>query len=295
MSPPSVWIVTLNWNRGEDTLACLETLMQLTYPNTNLLVVDNGSTDGSPSMIAVRYPTVRQIVNPENFGFARGFNIGLKWALDAGADFVLVLNNDTLAAPDMLEPLVAAAGPTRVGITAPVIFYAAAPTRIWSAGAGRSRWTLDLTGHHRRSMPLVANVEREFVSGCAMLIKRVVLEQVGLFDERFFMYYEDSDYCLRVRQAGFSLWVVPGARLWHKVSVSSEGSDSPAERFSMAYSSMLFYRKHVSGWRWLLVAPWRFGSALKTTLRLLGAGRLRSAQAYWHGLWQGVRGGRLRA
>lgn len=295
MSPPSVWIVTLNWNRGEDTLACLERLMQLTYPNTNLLVVDNGSTDGSPSMIAVRYPTVRQIVNPENFGFARGFNIGLKWALDAGADFVLVLNNDTLAAPDMLEPLVAAAGPTRVGITAPVIFYAAAPTRIWSAGAGRSRWTLDLTGHHRRSMPLVANVEREFVSGCAMLIKRVVLEQVGLFDERFFMYYEDSDYCLRVRQAGFSLWVVPGARLWHKVSVSSEGSDSPAERFSMAYSSMLFYRKHVSGWRWLLVAPWRFGSALKTTLRLLGAGRLRSAQAYWHGLWQGVRGGRLRA
>lgn len=295
MNLPSVWIITLNWNRAEDTLACLETLVQLTYPNTNLLVVDNGSTDGSPSIISARYPTVKQIVNLENLGFAGGFNIGLKWALDAGADFVLVLNNDTLAAPDMLEPLVAAAAPARVGITAPVIFYASAPTRIWSAGAGRSRLTLDLTGNHGRRMLLVANVEREFVSGCAMLIKRVVLEKVGLFDEHFFMYYEDADYCLRVRQAGFSLWVVPEARLWHKVSVSSEGSDSPAERFNMAYSSVLFYRKHVSGWRWLLVAPWRFGSALKTTLRLLGAGRLRSVQAYWYGLWQGVRDKRLRA
>lgn len=295
MSSPSVWIVTLNWNRVEETLACLETLMRLTYPNANLLVVDNGSTDGSPATIAARYPTVRQIVNPDNLGFARGFNIGLKHALDAGADFVLVLNNDTLAAPDLVEPLLAAAQPAQVGIIAPVIFYASAPTQIWSAGAGRSRWTFDLTGHHGRHTPLVTSVEREFVSGCAMLIKRVVLEQVGFFDERFFMYYEDSDYCLRVRQAGFSLWVVPAARLWHKVSVSSEGGDSPAERLSMARSSMLFYRKHVFGWRWLLVTPWRIGSALKTTTRLLCAGRPRSAGAYWRGLWQGVRANAVKA
>ncbi len=288
MSTPLVWIVTLNWNRVEDTLACLETLTRLTYPNLKLLVVDNGSTDGSPSIIATHYPAVKQIVNLGNFGFARGFNIGLKHALDAGADFVLILNNDTLAAPDLIEPLIAAAEPAQVGITAPAIFYASAPTQIWSAGAGRSRWTLDLTGDHGRHAPLEANVEREFVSGCAMLIKRVVLEKVGLFDESFFMYYEDSDYCLRVRRAGFSLWVVPAARLWHKVSGSSDGGDSPMERFNMARSSVLFYRKHVVSWRWLLVIPWRLGSALKTTVRLMRLGRSQSAQAYWCGLWHGL-------
>lgn len=256
--------------------------------------MDNGSTDGSPSIISARYPIVRQIVNSENLGFARGFNIGLRYALDAGADFVLVLNNDTLVAPDMLEPLVTAAMPSHVGITAPVIFFASDPGRIWSAGAGRNPWTLDLTGNHGRAMSLVSNVEREFVSGCAMLIKRVVLEQVGLFDERFFMYYEDSDYCLRVRRAGFSIWVVPLAQMWHKVSLSSDGSDSPMERFRMAHSSVLFYRKHITGWRWFLVVPWRLGSALKTTLRLLGAGRPHSAYAYWLGLWQGIGDARLR-
>jgi GT2 family glycosyltransferase len=119
-----------------------------------------------------------------------------------------------------------------------------------------------------------------------MLIRREVLERVGLFDECFFMYYEDSDYCLRVRRAGYAIMTVPAARIWHKVSVSSDGNDSPAERYWMGRSSVLFFRKHVRGWRWLVVVPWRVASTLKTVVRLARLGRLGSASAYLAGEFQ---------
>jgi GT2 family glycosyltransferase len=197
---------------------------------------------------------------------------------------VLVLNNDTEVPPDVLEPLVHEASAAGVAIAAPVIYYHSAPRQVWSSGANRNPVTLELTGNQGRRRPLAQTTDRDFVSGCAMLIKRSVLEQVGLFDERFFVYYEDSDYCLRVRRAGLRLRVVPAVSLWHKVSQSSDGSDSPGERYWMGRSSILFFQKHVRGWRWLAVVPWRLASTLKTTLRLLLIGRPRSAWAYLAGV-----------
>jgi GT2 family glycosyltransferase len=289
MQLPLVVVVTVNWNRREDTLACLETLAGLTYLNRRFVVVDNGSTDGSAAAIKYKYPDIEQISSERNLGFAGGFNIGLRRALELGAAYVLILNNDTLAPPGLLEPLVAAASAPDVGVTAPIIVYAGDPTQIWSAGAGRNHITLELTGNHGRSDRLLAIVSREFVSGCAMLIKRSVLQQVGLLDERFFMYYEDSDYCLRLRQAGYKLLVVPAVCLRHKVSRSTDGSDSLSERYWMGRSSALFFRKHVRGWRWVPVLLWRIGSTLKTTARLLLAGRANSARAYLRGVTDGWR------
>ncbi|RMF43729.1 MAG: glycosyltransferase family 2 protein [Anaerolineae bacterium] len=288
---PLVYVVTVNWNNAPDTLACLETLSRLSYPNYRLLEVENGSTDDSPERIAEAFPQVEQVRIPENTGFAGGFNAGIRHALEKGAEYVFIVNNDTLADAGMLEPLVEAAAPPDVGAVAPLIFYATEPERIWSAGAGRSRWTLELTGNHGREMSIPAArkpVEREFLSGCALLLKRNVLENLGLLDEGFFLYYEDSDYSLRLRQAGYRLLLVPQARLWHKVSRSSLGSDSPGERYWMARSSVRFFRKHVRGWRWLVVIPWRLGSASKTTLRLVSHGNFRAARYYWRGLWEGL-------
>jgi GT2 family glycosyltransferase len=289
MPAPKVITVTVNWNRRDDTLACLGTLAALSYPNVQVIVVDNGSTDGSAAAIGEQFPRVEQIINPTNLGFAGGFNAGLRRALALGADYVFILNNDTLAPAGLLEPLVQAAGAPEVGVTAPVIVYAADPARVWSAGAGRSALTLELTGNHGRRARLDTITAREFVSGCAMLIKRSVLEQVGVLDERFFMYYEDSDYCLRVRRAGFRLLVVPAACLAHKVSLSSNGSDSPAERYWMGRSSVLFFRKHIRGWRWAPVLMWRAGSLARTTGRLLLAGRSSAARAYLRGVVDGWR------
>jgi len=288
MVSPLVYLITLNWNRRDDTLKCLGSLQQLDYPNTRLLVVDNGSTDRSVEAIREHFPAAKQILNAENLGFAGGFNRGLRFALEADADYILMVNNDTFVAPDLLEKLLQACEPADVGAVAPLIYYAAAPDRVWSAGAGRSRWTLELTGDHGREEQFTEVTEREFLSGCGLLIKRQVLERVGLFDERFFMYYEDSDFALRVRQAGYRLLLVPQAKMWHAVSQSSEGSDSPGERYWMGHSSVLFFRKHTRGWRWLLVFPWRLGSTIKTSLRLLSRGKSRAGRAYLRGSWEGL-------
>ena len=288
MNAPLIYGITLNWNRRDDTLKCLESLYKLDFPNLRLLVVDNGSVDGSPEAIREHYPSVEQIMNERNLGFAGGFNQGLKYALNAGAEYILIVNNDTTVAPDMLNLLMNSILPDNVGVVSPIILYSSKPYQIWSAGAGRNPWTLELTENHGRNQNFSEITEREFLSGCGMLIKRVVLENVGLFDERFFMYYEDSDFALRVRQAGYKMLLVPQARMWHAVSQSSNGTDSPNERYWMGKSSVLFFRKHIHGWRKFLIIPMRFGSTLKITLQLLRRKKLSSVRAYLRGSWEGI-------
>ena len=285
---PLVYVITLNWNRLDDTLKCLESLEQLKYPNYRLLVVDNGSTDQSPEKIRDIFPSVEQILNRENLGFAAGFNQGLQFALKQNAEYILILNNDTFVQPDMLELLIQSMEAEDVGVVSPLIFYANAPDKIWSAGAGRNRWTLELKENHGRHQKFSEITEREFLSGCGMLIKATILERVGLFDERFFMYYEDLDFALRIRQAGFRMLLVPKAQMWHAVSQSSEGSDSPNERYWMGRSSVLFFRKHIRRWRWLYIFPWRLGSTVKTIILLWSQGKTEAAQAYLRGSWEGI-------
>jgi len=291
MIAPLVIAVVLNWNRRDDTLACVVSLLESTYQPLRVLVCDNGSVDDTPAAVRSAYPSVEVLELGYNRGFAGGANAGLRYALAAGAEYVLALNNDTFVEPTMIERLVEAAAPD-VGIVAPLIYYATAPDTIWSAGGVRSRWTLeqihDLRGQRDTGI-WPSTLKRDFAPGCAMLLSRVVLETVGLFDERFFMYYEDSDLCLRVRRAGHRILLVPAAHMWHKVATSSGGIGSSAERYAMARSSVLFFRKHVRGWQWAIVAPFRLGSAAKTTARLLWRGRPAAALAYWRGLRDGWR------
>jgi len=289
MPHPLVYVVLANWNRAADTVECLESLMQQSYPNVRLLVVDNASTDGSSQVIEQCFPQVEQVLNQKNLGFTGGYNAGMRVALKAGADFVFVLNNDTLLEPNAIQLLVDASSPEDVGMVSPMIFYSADPDKIWSAGGTVSKLTLEITDNHGREKTFSKITERDFLSGCAILIKRSVLEKVGLFDEDFVSYYEDSDLSLRVRQAGYRLLLVPQARMWHKVSMSTGGSDSPSERYFMGRNSVLFFRKHIHGWRWVVIIIWRVLSTVKTTLRLLIKKRPKSAKAYLRGTWDGFR------
>jgi len=289
MELPLVYILTLNWNRLKDTLECLESLEKITYPNKHLIVIDNGSTDGSPDGIAKNFPKVEQLRNQSNLGFAAGFNVGLRHAIEQGADFVFIVNNDTTIAPDALEHLIKAAQPQAIAAVAPIIYYTHAPEEVWSAGSNRNPITLDTQDNHGRGQVFTQPTERDFLSGCGLLIKCSVLKEVGLFDERFFFYYEDSDFSLRLQKAGYRLLVVPQAKMWHKVSQSSDGGDSTNERFWMGKSSVIFFRKHSRGMqRWLIIV-WRTGSALKTTFRLLALGKFEASKAYIKGLWDGLR------
>ena len=226
-------VVVLNWNGLADTRALLPTLARCRAPEgwrVVVRVVDNGSTDGSAAAIAREFPAVELMALPENRRFAGGNNAGLRAALAAGADAVMLLNNDTEADPGLFERLVLALEQDPdAGAAAPLIYYAAPSPRIWYAGgrlsvplahaAHRGLRTLD-RGQYR-------SVEATgYLTGCCLLATRAAWEKVGRLDERYFLYAEDSDWSLRARRAGFRLLFVPTARLWHKVSASS-GAMSP--------------------------------------------------------------------
>ncbi len=284
---PLIYVIILNWNRCQDTLTCLQSLSKIDTPNVQLMVVDNGSRDDQRFTIRQRYSQVKLIEAESNLGFAKGMNLGIRAALAGGADYVFLLNNDTIVDPAMLDHLLAHARP-EVGLLAPAIFYMAAPKTIWSTGGGLSAVLLEMTGDHGRNQILPqAPQKRGFLTACGLLIPRMILEQVGLFDERFFMYYEDMDFCLRVQKAGYDLVLVPQAHLWHQISQSSGGSNSPNERYYMALSSGLYFRKHMQLWQAFLIIPYRLLSALRWSGRLIKDQQWAALTAYWRGLYVG--------
>ena len=234
-TPPLVYIILLTWNQRQDTLACLASLEQLTYPKFQVLVVDNGSQDGTSEVIRRQFPAVDLLVNEHNLGFQGGFNLGMRYALAHGADFLLVMNNDTTVQPDMLDELMAYAATPEVGMLAPKIYYFDEPERIWSVGGDCHPITFEMThkGDHQIDHGQWSEViERDFLVGCAMLMPRALPEKIGLFDTGYHpIYYEDVDLCVRARQAGFRLLLVPSARMWHRVSASGGGSGFPRERY----------------------------------------------------------------
>lgn len=257
---PLTFIVMLNWNQAGLTLACLDSLAEVTYPNFRIVLVDNGSTDGSVPRIRARYPELHIIENGENLGFSPANNLGIEHALAKGAEYVLLLNNDTVVAPDFLEPLIETAESSPdVGVVSPKIYYLDEPQRIWYGG-GYIDWKTGLTAHLRVGQvdsdePDQAIQEVSFVSGCAMCVKRAVLETVGLMDGRFFLYYEDTDWCARINHAGFRCLYVPHSKIWHKVSAST-GAASPQTAYYIARNEVLFLQKNSPGLRKLWL-PWR--------------------------------------
>lgn len=284
---PTVHAIILNWNRADDTLACLASLQASAYARLRVLVVDQASHDGSPARIRAAFPDVDVLELPANVGFAAGMNAGMRHALTQGATHLLLLNNDTVVDAGMVAALVAALGPG-VGMTGPAIYYHAAPSQLWSQGGDLHPLLLEMSGDHGRAWPLPDRpTPRGFLSGCALLIPRRTVERVGLWDERFFMYYEDLDYCLRVQRAGLALVLVPAAVLWHKVATSSGGPSSPAERYHMARSSGLYFRKHLTVWRAPAILAFRGASALRWSWRLARRSQWTALAAYWRGLVEG--------
>jgi GT2 family glycosyltransferase len=290
-SIPSVAIVAVNYNSPQNTVETLQSLAAMEYPRFHLVLVDNGSTDNSLSIIG-GLPLAFQLVRSErNLGFARGYNLGIERALAEGADAVLVINNDVLVAPDMLTHLVSALSKD-TGAVGPLICYESRPDVIWSSGFRRHPITLEMMGGHRGlhvapGMSLAA-YEVDYLLGCAVLIPSEVFRDVGFFDPRFFLYYEDLDLSLRVQERGFRLLTAPAARMWHKVA-GSTGIDSPCRNYHLARSSVLFFRKHSRGWRTPVIAAWRLGSATRKLIRWSRA-NAPGVHAYMRGLRDGWSG-----
>ncbi len=290
-SYPLVYVVVLTWNQRETTLECLESLTQMVYPRFRIVVVDNGSTDGTTEAIQSRFPGVEVIINERNLGYPGGCNVGLRYALSQGAEYIFAINNDVSVDPLILNELVCEAAPD-VGILAPKIYFASDPQKIWSVGGCRDRLTFEMKcrGDGERDQGQWSEViERDYLIGCAHLFSAPVLRDIGLLDAGYFLYYDDLDICIRARQAGYRLLMVPQARMWHKIADSSGGVGTPRERYYMARSNVRFLRKHVRSWQYLFVIPYRTGSIIKTLLRLIWHKRLDSARAYLRGLRDGLK------
>lgn len=287
---PPVTIIIVAWNQLEKTLVCLESVAALDYPDTQILLVDNGSDPPLAASVYERFPEVTVLRLETNRGFAGGYNAGLRQALQTGAELALLLNNDTILAPDVLRLLVKEAGSAGdIGLVTAKIYYAADPQRIWTVGNNLNLF-LDLRdGGDNQIDSGQWNEARDvdFAPFCGILIKRAVLESVGFLDEAFFLYYEDMDYCFRARQAGFRIRLQPAAHIWHDVSASSGGKDSPVKRYWLAQSSGRYFRKHGHGARLLAIVPFRTASALKMTASLTLRGHGQALRAYWAGLIAG--------
>lgn len=292
-SPVSVIIVA--WNQLEKTLACLATVAALDYPSVGVLLVDNGSDPPLAEPVTAGFPAVEVLRLPRNLGFAGGYNAGLRRAMAGDGGYFLLLNNDTLLAPDVVTHLVDELDSAPdIALATAKIYYAAEPNRIWTVGANLNIF-LDLKDGGQGQIDAGqwdAPRDVDFAPFCAVLIRREVLATVGLLDEAFFLYYEDMDYCRRARAAGWRIRLRPDAHVRHDVSASSGGRDSPMERYYMAESGGRYFRKHGRGPRLLLIVPFRLLSAFKMTVRLLLAGKREALWAYWAGLragWIGER------
>ncbi len=243
-----VAIILVNWNGKADTLACLKSLGEDQYPHKQIFVVDNDSADDSASALEAAYPEVTLIRAGRNLGFTGGNNLGIRQALDAGADYVFLLNNDTTVEPDAVSQLVRAAERRpEAGLLTPAIYYFDEPEKAWFVGS-----KLDLkraVAVHDNTHPVQRDdPEREipWASGCAMLLPAAVIKQAGGFDERYFLNWEDVDLSLRIRQAGGSIFLVPSARIYHKVGQSMTKTPGPA-CYYYTRNHLLLLRSHACG------------------------------------------------
>lgn len=234
-----VVIVVLNWNGWKDTVVCVESLRSLKGCSFEILVVDNGSTDGSVARIREALPSVALLQTGANLGFGGGCNVGIRHALERGAEYVWLINSDATADPGALSALVRLADQNlRVGAVGSVLFEANDVTRVQLWGGGRvNLWSGRST--HCRSPGRI-----DFLSGASVLLRRAALEEVGLFDEAsFFMYWEDTDLAFRMRKAGWELAVAQDSRIWHKESASL-GFGNPLLDQYATQSCIRFLRRH---------------------------------------------------
>ncbi|SNS23714.1 hypothetical protein SAMN05421770_101114 [Granulicella rosea] len=263
MSAPSVACVLVNWNGWQDTIDCLASLRLQAYPGLRVIVVDNGSTNDSVSRIRAAHPWVQLVETGANLGFPGGCNVGTRLAYSQGADYVWLLNNDTVAPPDTLSRLVATARRNpQAGVVGAILYYAHDPAKVQAWGGGSFNLWTAYVSHF--TAPADFGPESAFFTGACMLLPRWVLEQVGILHEGFFMYCDDVDLCLRLHRAGHPLVLAEGTAILHREGASSPRHSPLIDQFATTSTLRLLFRHApvpaVSGAIYLLL---RLGNRLR--------------------------------
>jgi GT2 family glycosyltransferase len=238
---PSVNIIVLNWNGWNDTCTCLSSLQQLSYSNYRVIVVDNGSTDDSAARIRQQFPDVEVVATGKNLGFAAGCNVGIARSLVERADYAWLLNNDTTVDSGALRGLVdKAMSDSQIGAVGSAIYSMDDRNQLEAWGGGRINFWL---GRSRHLVEPASDDKVQFITGASLLLPRQAIESIGLLDEGFFMYWEDADYCFRLRRAGWKLSVAGQSKIWHRGSASVGKASAKMDAYFNA-SAARFFERH---------------------------------------------------
>ncbi len=251
MSYPLVGAIILNTNRKEDTLACLSSLQKCNYSNLIIWVLDNFSTDGSVEAIYEQFPQTKIIQLTENKGYAGNNNAGISAALEAGVDWIFILNEDTILDPDAISSLVRfGMSNNQIGILGPIVYHFDEPNVIQSAGGKiNQEWQAVHIGQNEEDREQFSYpIPVDWISGCSIMVRRDVIEQVGGIDERYFYYWEETEWCIRARKAGWQIWMVPDAKIWHK-GVQRNYQPSPNITYYAVRNRLLTLAKHQAPFR----------------------------------------------
>lgn len=253
-----VYIVILNWNNAKDTIDCIKSLEKDDYPNYKVLIIDNASTDDSVKKIKEVCPNYKFILNKKNYGFAKGFNIGLKEAVRRGAAFVVALNNDVFVEKNFLAPLVKRAeSDSKIGIIGPKVLDTRG--KINSIGVkinfNNGEFPGIGSGEEDRGQFNQAK-EVKAVGGCCLFIKSDLIKKIGGIPEDYFFYYEETDFCMRVRRAGFKIFVEPNSVVKHRIGGSSNPQVSSFSRYYMVRNSLIFMHKYAPRTKWIKFIVW---------------------------------------
>lgn len=240
---PKVFVIVLNYNGKRTISRCLKSIYRSDYPNFEIVVADNASRDGSLEIVRKEFQTTHVILNHSNLGFAAGNNIAIRFALEKFADYVLLLNNDAYIEPKTISALVSRAQEdNKIGMLNPLILNSEG--KIWFEG-GKIDWLKMKTLHLRPENEKTS----EYLCGCALLVSKEVFRKIGLFDEKFFLYYEDADLSLRAKKAGFSLVIDCNTKIIHDEQSESTG---PQKIYWLVLSGIIFFKKHTP----FFLKPW---------------------------------------
>ncbi len=247
---PKVAIIILNWNGLKDTLECLSSVKKIDYPNYCIIVVDNGSTDGSQKVLRESFPDITIIENAANLGYAEGNNVGIRVALQNAAEYILVLNNDTVVDDKILDNFLTAANRSpRCGIFGGLIYYYSDRNRICF---GKTKWNVKRGDFDIIDKDIMQNDnqisyywETDYVCGAALFIREQVIKKIGLFEPKFFLCWEEVDFCTRAAKAGFTCLIVPNAKIWHKGAVSFNGLSSPFREYFDTRNRLLWAKNNL--------------------------------------------------
>ena len=246
---PKVIIITLNWNRKEDTIECINSLLELDYPSYEIVVVDNGSTDGSVKSFKKTFPDITIIENERNLGYALGMNKGIEYALSKNVKYVLILNNDIVIDKNALKELVKVAKSNpKIGFVSGKVYYHSEPNKLQVTGniinlnTGSVRHVGAGETDHGQYNEIK---EYKFLDDVFWLVRTEVFRKVGMYDPNFFLQFEETDLCARANKY-FKLVYTPRAKIWHKASQSSGGVGSPIITYYLARNWIVFMRRNAS-------------------------------------------------